>query len=58
MFDNSDPKIIIKEIMETSRRIEVSYRINLLEEETVELLLGKMDTKGRDRKKVRRLIKG
>lgn len=44
--------------METSRRIEVSYRINLLEEETVELLLGKMDTKGRDRKKVRRLIKG
>ncbi len=58
VFDNSDPKIIIKEIMETSRRIEVSYRINLLEEETVELLLGKMDTKGRDRKKVRRLIKG
>lgn len=58
VFDNSDPKIIIKEIMETSRRIEVSYRLNLLEEETVELLLGKMDTKGRDRKKVRRLIKG
>ncbi len=58
VFDNSDPKIIIKEIMDTSRRIEVSYRINLLEEETVELLLGKMDTKGRDRKKVRRLIKG
>ncbi len=58
VFDNSDPKIIIKEIMETSRRIEVSYRINILEEETVELLLGKMDTKGRDRKKVRRLIKG
>lgn len=58
VFDNCDPKIIIKEMMETSRRIEVSYRINLLEEETVELLLGKMDTKGRDRKKVRRLIKG
>lgn len=58
VFDNCDPKIIIKSMMETSRRIEVSYRINLLEEETVELLLGKMDTKGRDRKKVRRLIKG
>lgn len=58
VFDNSDPKIIIKEIMQISRRIEVSYRINILEEETVELLLGKMDTKGRDKKKVRRLIKG
>lgn len=58
VFDNPDPKIIIKEIPKQSRRIEVSYQINILEEETVELLLGKMDARGRDKKKIRRLIKG
>ena len=58
LFDNSDPKIIIEEMMQQSRSIKVSYRINILEEETVDLLLGEMGTKGRDKKKIRRLIKG
>ena len=58
LFDNSDPKIIIKEMPAQSRRMEVSYRINLLEEETVDLLLGEKGTKGRNKRKVRRLIKG
>lgn len=58
LFDNSDPKIIIEEMMQQSSSIKVSYRINILEEETVDLLLGEMGTKGRDKKKIRRLIKG
>ncbi len=58
LFDNSDPKIIIEEMMQQSSRIKVSYRINILEEETVDLLLGELGTKGRDKKKIRRLIKG
>ncbi len=58
LFDNSDPKIIIEEMMQQSRSIKVSYRMNMLEEETVDLLLGEMGTKGRDKKKIRRLIKG
>ena len=44
--------------MQQSRSIKVSYRMNMLEEETVDLLLGEMGTKGRDKKKIRRLIKG
>ena len=44
--------------MQQSSRIKVSYRINILEEETVDLLLGELGTKGRDKKKIRRLIKG
>lgn len=58
LFDNSDPKIIIEEMMQQSRRIKVSYCINILEQETVDLLLGEKGTKGRDKKKIRRLIKG
>lgn len=58
LFDNSDPKIIIEEMIPQSRRIKVSYRINILEGETVDLLLGELGAKGRDKKKIRRLIKG
>lgn len=57
LFDNSDPKIIIKE-MQQSRRMEISYRINILGEETAQLLLSRIDTRGRIKRKIRRLIKG
>lgn len=58
VFDNSDPKIIIKEMPQQERRLDVSYTINILEEETAALLAGKTGTKGRLKKAVRRLIKG
>lgn len=58
LFDNSDPKIIIKEIPGQSRRLEISYRINILEEDTVKLLMGRIDTKERIKKTIRKLIKG
>lgn len=54
LFDNPDPKIIIKEIPKQCRSLVVSYRINILEDETAALL----NTKGRMKKIVRRLIKG
>lgn len=58
LFDNSDPKIIIKEIPEQYRRLEISYRIDILEDETAAMLRRKTDTKGRMKRIVRRLIKG
>ena len=58
LFDNSDPKIIIEEIPEGMERIEISYQISILEEETAALLMDKVNTKGRMKKKVRGLLKG
>lgn len=58
LFDNSDPKIIIKEIPGQAHALEISYRINILEEDTVRALMGRIDTKGRMKSKIRRLIKG
>lgn len=58
VFDNSDPKIIIEEIPEGKRQIDISYRISILEEETARLLMDRVNTKGRMKKKVRGLLKG
>lgn len=58
LFDNSDPKIIIKEMPQQGGRLEVSYTINILEEETAALLRGRTGTKARVKKVVRKLIKG
>lgn len=58
LFDNSDPKIIIKEMPKQHCRLEISYTINILEEETAALLLGRTGTGGRMKKAIRRLIKG
>lgn len=58
LFDNSDPKIIIEEIPQGLRRIQVSYRISILEEETAVMLMDKLNVKKRMKKKVRELLKG
>lgn len=58
LFDNSDPKIIIEEIPSKNRKIWISYHISLLEEETAGLLMNQMSTRGRIKRKVRRLVKG
>lgn len=58
LFDNSDPKIILEEIPQGKRQIRISYHISILEEETAALLMDKVNTKGRMKKKVRELIKG
>lgn len=58
LFDNSDPKIIIKEMPKQHCRLEISYTINILEEETAAILLGRAGTGGRIKKAIRRLIKG
>ncbi len=58
LFDNSDPKIIIKEMPQQERRLKVSYTINILEEETAAFLCGRTGTKGRLKRAVRKLIKG
>lgn len=58
LFDNSDPKIIIEEIPQGMRGIQVSYRISILEEETAIMLMDKMNVKKRMKKKVRELVKG
>ncbi len=58
VFDNSDPKIIIEEIPEGKRQIDISYRISILEEETAVLLMDRVNTKGRMKKKVRGLLEG
>ena len=58
LFDNSDPKIIIKEMPKQHCRLEISYTINILEEETAALLFGRTGTGGRMKKAIRRLIKG
>lgn len=63
LFDNLDPKIIIEEIPQGKRRIDISYQISILEESTAKLLMEnakllkeKLDTKGRMKKKVRRML--
>lgn len=58
LFDNSDPKIIIEEIPQEAGQLEISYKISILEEETAMLLMDKVNTRGRMKKKVRGLIKG
>ncbi|MEY8390576.1 class I SAM-dependent methyltransferase [Lachnospiraceae bacterium] len=58
LFDNSDPKIIIEEMPPKNRRVEVSYDISILEEETAALLMDKMNTRKRVKKKIRKLVKG
>ncbi len=58
LFDNSDPKIIIEEIPQGRNQVEISYRISILEEETAVLLMDKMNTRGRVKKKIRGLVKG
>lgn len=58
LFDNSDPKIIIEEIPQNACQIDVSYRISILEEETASLLMDKINTRGRMKKKIRGLVKG
>lgn len=58
LFDNSDPKIIIKEIPEGKCRITISYRISILEEETAVFLADKAKLKERVKRKVRGWIKG
>lgn len=58
LFDNPDPKIIIKEMPQQDRRLEISYKINILEEEAAALLLSRIDTRGRIKKRIRKLIKG
>ncbi len=42
LFDDTDPKIIIGEIPEGRRQIELSYNISILEGETAELLTEKL----------------
>lgn len=58
LFDNSDPKIIIEEIPKGKHNIEFSYQISILEEDTARMLMDKVNTKGRMKKKVRGLIRG
>ena len=58
LFDNSDPKIIIEEIPVGKHKIEISYRISILEGQTARMLMDKVNTKGRMKKKVRGLIRG
>ncbi|MCI8483811.1 MAG: methyltransferase [Lachnospiraceae bacterium] len=58
LFDNSDPKIIIEEIPSKNWKIQISYHISLLEEETARLLMNQISTRGRIKRKVRRLVKG
>ena len=58
LFDNSDPKIIIEEIPAGNRRIKISWRISVLEEETAWMLMDRLNTRGRMKKKVRGLLRG
>ncbi len=58
LFDNIDPKIIIGEIPQGKRQIEVSYKISILEGKTADLLMDKLNVKERIRDRVRKLIKG
>ena len=58
LFDNCDPKIIIEEIPQGGGRVEVSYQISILEEETAVLLMDKINTRGRVKKKLKGLVKG
>ena len=58
LFDNSDPKIIIEEIPEENRRMEISWRISILEEETAVMLMDRLNARGRMKKKVRGLLRG
>lgn len=58
LFDNSDPKIIIEEIPVGKHKVEISYRISILEGQTARMLMDKVNTKGRMKKKVRGLIRG
>ncbi len=58
IFDNSDPKIIIEEIPQAGGKVEVSYQISILEEETAVLLMDKLNARGRVKKKLKRLVKG
>ena len=64
LFDDTDPKIIIGEIPEGRRQIELSYNISILEGETAELLTEKLvpkeDEGGKEegiKGRLRRLIK-
>lgn len=57
LFDNPDPKIIIEEIPQKRRQIEVSYKISILEEETAKFLMDKLNIKGKIKDSVRKLIK-
>lgn len=57
LFDNSDPKIIIEEIPGRKCQIDVSYQISILEEQTAAMLMEKVNTKGRMKKKVRGLLR-
>lgn len=63
IFDNLGPKIIIEEIPQGKHKIYISYQISILEETTAKLLMEKeklliekLDTKGRMKKRVRRLL--
>ena len=58
LFDNSDPKIIIEEVPQGRRQIEVSYKISILEEGTAAMLMDKLNAKGRVKERIRKLIKG
>lgn len=59
LFADTDPKIIIGEIPEGKRQIEVSYMISILEGKTADLLMGKLEVKEEGIKdRIRRLIKG
>lgn len=58
LFDNSDPKIIIEEIPEENRRMKISWRISILEEETAVMLMDRLNARGRMKKKVRGLLRG
>ncbi|MCI9175310.1 MAG: class I SAM-dependent methyltransferase [Lachnospiraceae bacterium] len=58
LFDNIDPKIIVGEIPQERRQIEVSYKISILEGKTADLLMDKLSGKGKIKDRVRKLIKG
>lgn len=58
LFDNIDPKIIVGEIPQERRQIEVSYKISILEGKTADLLMDKLSGKGKIKDRVRKLIRG
>lgn len=57
LFDNIDPKIIVGRIPRGKRQLEVSYKISILEGKTADLLMDKLNAKGRIKDRIRKLIK-
>lgn len=57
LFHHSDPKLMITRIPEGETQINVSYGISILEHDTAEMLMNKVNITGRMKKKIRSFIK-